>query len=109
MAKIVIGVRKEELGAWRENGREDRAQMQPQRREVRVENDEYEREQQQRLAKQIKCVVVLRNDHIFAFCAVQKRAHILELFQRFTYALPSFSHFLHFVAHALVSSPDPTL
>ena len=34
--------------------------MQPQRREVRVENDEYEREQQ-RLAQQIKCVVVLRN------------------------------------------------
>ena len=54
--------------------------MQPQRREVRVENNEYEREQQ-RLAKQIKRVVVLRNDHIFAFCAVWKRAHFLELFQ----------------------------
>ena len=53
--------------------------MQPQRREVRVENDEYEREQQ-RLAKQIKRVVILRNDIIFAFCAVLKRAHILELF-----------------------------
>ena len=39
--------------------------MQPQRREVRVENDEYEREQQ-RLAKQIKRVVILINDHIFA-------------------------------------------
>ena len=62
--------------------------MQPQRREVRVENDEYEREQQL-LAKQIKRVAVLRNDHILAFCVVQKRAHILELSQRNTYALPS--------------------
>ena len=42
--------------------------MEPQRREVCVENDEYEREQQ-RLVKQIKCVVVLRNDHISVFCA----------------------------------------
>ena len=73
--------------------------MQPKRREVRVENDEYEREQQ-RLAKQIKRVVVSINDHIFAFCAVQKRARILELFQCNAYALPSFSHFSHFVAHA---------
>jgi len=73
--------------------------MQPQPREFCVENDEYEREQQ-RLAKQIKRVVVLRNDHIFAFCEVRKRAHILKLFQRNAYALPSFSHFSHFVAHA---------
>ena len=73
--------------------------MQPQRREFRVENDEYEREQQ-RLAKQIKRVVVLINDHIFVFCAVRKRARILELFQRNAYALPSFSHFSHFVADA---------
>ena len=65
----------------------------PQRREVRVEDNEYEREQQ-RLVKQIKRVVVLWND-IFAFCAVRKHAHILELFQRNVYALPSFSHTLH--------------
>ena len=51
--------------------------MQLQHRKVRVENDEYEREQQH-LAKQIKHVVVLRNDHILAFCATQNRAHILE-------------------------------
>ena len=68
------------------------------RREVRVENDEYEREQQ-RLAKQIKCVVVL-NDHILAFCAIQKQAHILKLFQRDAYALPSFSNIV--VAHAIL-------
>ena len=73
--------------------------MKPQRREVRVENDKYEREQQ-RPAKQIKRVVVLINDHIFVFCAVRKRARILELFQRNAYALPSFSHFSHFAAHA---------
>ena len=73
--------------------------MQLQRREVRVENDEYDREHQ-RLAKQIKRVVVLRDDHIFVFCAVRKRAHILELFQRNAYILPSFSHFSHLVAHA---------
>ena len=48
--------------------------MQPQ---VHVENDEYKREQQC-LAKQIKRVVVLRNDHILTFCAVQKRIHILK-------------------------------
>ena len=70
--------------------------MQPQRREVRVENDEYEKEQQ-RLTKQIKRVVVLRNDHIFAFCAVRKRAHILRLFQLSAYALPS--HTFHTSLH----------
>ena len=41
-------------------------------------------------------MVALRNDHIFAFCAVQKSAHVLKLFQRNAYALPSFSHFSHF-------------
>ena len=51
--------------------------MQLQHRKVRVENDEYEREQQC-LAKQIKNVDVLKNDHILAFCAIQNRAHILE-------------------------------
>ena len=44
MAKVVIGARKKELGAWHKNGREDRAEMQPQRCEVCVETDEYERE-----------------------------------------------------------------
>ena len=73
--------------------------MQHQRREVRVENDEYEREQQ-RLAKQLKHMVVLRDDHFFTFCAVRKRAHILEFFQCNAHTLPFFSHFSHFVAHA---------
>ena len=49
--------------------------MQPQPREVRIEIDEYKREQQ-RLVKQIKYVVILRNDHILMFCVVQNRAHI---------------------------------
>ena len=31
---------------------------------------------------------------------VQKRSHILKLFQRNAYTLPSFSHFLHLVARA---------
>ena len=44
----------ERARSWRKNGED----MPPQRRDVRVENDEYEREQQ-RLAKQIKRVVVL--------------------------------------------------
>ena len=62
----------------RQNGYgSERRQRLPQRREVRVENDEYGREQQ-RLVKQIERVVVLRNDHILAFCAVRNRAHILE-------------------------------
>ena len=61
--------------------------------------------EQQRLAKQIKRVVVSINDHIFMFCAVRKCARILELFQRNAYALPSFSHFSHFVAHAWPTSP----
>ena len=70
--------------------------MQPQCCEVRVENDEYEREQQ-RLVKQRKRMVVLINDYILAFCGVQKHARIFELFQRNAYALPSFSHLSHFV------------
>ena len=65
--------------------------MQPQHREVHVENDEYER--QQCPAKQIKRVVVSINDHILTFCAVKKSDHVLELFQRNTYALPFFSTF----------------
>ena len=72
--------------------------MQPQRREVRIENNEYEREQQ-RLVKQIKCMVVLRSYHIFMLC-VSKRAHILELFKRNAYTFPSFSHFSYFAVHA---------
>ena len=35
--------------------------------------------------------------HIFTLCAVQKCARILKLFQRNAYALPSFSHFSHFI------------
>ena len=73
--------------------------MQPQHREVHVENNEYETEQQC-LAKQIKCVVLLINNHTLAFCEVQKCAHALKLFQRNTYALPSFSNALHLIAHA---------
>ena len=88
--------------------------MQPQCCEVRIENDEYEREQQ-RLVKQIKHVVILRNDHILAFCVVQKHAHILELFQRNAYALPSFHTSLHMhdrlsqkhVAHLLPVTVNP--
>ena len=52
-------------------------------------NDEYEREQQH-LAKQIKRTVILRDDHIFAFCVVRKRAQILELFQRNAYVCFAF-------------------
>jgi len=81
--------------------------MQPQRREVRVENDEYEREQQC-LAKQIKHMVVLINNHIFAFCVVQKHARILELFQRNAYALPSFSYFSHFVCCTCMTDQPPS-
>ena len=66
--------------------------MQSQRREVRADNNEYEREHQS-LAKQTKRVVILRNDHILAFCVVRIHAHILKLFQCSTNALPSFSTF----------------
>ena len=53
--------------------------MQPQRREVRVENDEYESEQQ-RLAKQnYKARGRLgKRPYPRAFCAVRNRAHIFE-------------------------------
>ena len=61
----------------RKQKRRQKAQMQLQRREVCFENDEYKREQHH-LAKQIKRVVFLSNDHILAFCAVQNRTHILE-------------------------------
>ena len=79
--------------------------MQPQRREVRVENDEYESEQQ-RLAKQIKRVVVLRNDHILTRSVRFETALTSsKLFQRSTYALPSFSHFSHFVDDSPMHMP----
>ena len=82
--------------------------MQPQRREVRVENDEYESEQQ-RLAKQIKRVVVLRNDHILARSVRFETALTSsKLFQRSTYALPS-SHFSHFVDDSPMHMPRPRL
>ena len=70
--------------------------MHPQRREVRVKNDGYEREQL-RLAKQKKRMVVLINDHIFAFCAVRKCARILELMR--TLCLTSHTFHTSFVAH----------
>ena len=73
--------------------------MQPQHHEVHIDNDEYEREQQH-LAKQIKRVVVLINDHILTFCAVQKRAHgLVNSFNEIrTLCFPSQT--LYFVAHA---------
>ena len=47
-----------------------------------------------------------RNDHVYLlFCAVRKRACILELFQPNVYALSSFSHFSHFVAYARPTVP----
>ena len=52
-----------------------------------------------RLAKQIKHVVVLRNDHILAFCAVRKRAHILKFFQCNTYTLCLPSHTFYTLLH----------
>ena len=78
--------------------------MQPQRCEVRVKNDEYEREQQ-RLAKQMKCVVILRNDHILVR-SVQFETTLTssKIFQCSTYVLPS-SHFSNFVAHAWPTVP----
>ena len=45
------------------------SQMQPTLCEVCGEIDEYKREDQW-LAKQIKCIAVLRNDHILAFIEV---------------------------------------
>ena len=35
-------------------------------------------------------MVILRDDHIFAFCVVRKRAQILELFQRNAYVCFAF-------------------
>ena len=51
--------------------------MQPQRHEVRVENDECERKAAAPSVA-IKRVVVLRNYYILVFCAVRNHAHILE-------------------------------
>ena len=48
-------------------------------------------------------MAVLRNNHILMFGAVQNRAHTLELS---TYALPSFSHFSHFIAHGQLSKKN---
>jgi len=63
--------------------------MQLQHREVRVKNDDYKREQQ-RLAKQIKRVVVLKDDHIFAFCAVWNTLTFSNSFNVMrTFCLPS--------------------
>jgi len=95
MAKVVMGARKKELGAWRENGGENSVNAASMPWSLRGER--WERAAAPSVA--IKCVVILRDDHIFVFCVVRKRAHILELFQRNVYALPSFSHFSHFIAH----------
>ena len=73
--------------------------MQPQRREVRVENDEYERAAAPSETNKARSRLEKR-PYLRAFCAVQKRAHNLALFQPNAYALPFFSHFSHFVAHA---------
>jgi len=99
MAKIVMGAKKKELGAWCKNGREDREHKWS-HNPVKSASRMMSTREQQHLVKQIKHVVVLRNDHILMFCVVQSRAHILKLFQRSTYALPSFSHFPHFIANA---------
>ena len=80
MAKVVVmGARKKELepGAKMEEKTERKCSHNT------VESDEY------------KHVVVLINDHILTFCAVQKHARIFKLIQRNAYALPSFSHFSH--------------
>ena len=77
--------------------------MQPQCRELRIKNDEYEREQQ-RLVKRIKRVVVLRNDHILTcFVWFETTQTSSKIFQCSMYALPS-SHFSHFVT-CMADSP----
>ena len=93
--KVVMGARKKELGAKTEKTKR-KSNVNAVKSTLRMMS----MRQQQRLAKQIKRVVVLRNHHIFAFCAVQRCTHVLKLFQCKAYALPSFSHFSHFVAHA---------
>ena len=100
MAKVVMGAKKKSQSLARKQTRRCR--------EVRVENNEYEREQQH-LAKQIKRVVVLRNNHIFAFCAVQKRTRILEHFQRNAYPLPSFSHFSYFIRCTFITNQPKSM
>ena len=66
--------------------------MDPQRREARVEYEE------QRLVKQIKRVVVLINDHIFAFCGVQNALAFSSSFNVMgTLCLPS--HTFHTSLH----------
>ena len=72
--------------------------MQPQRREVCVK---YEREQQ-RLAKQIKRMVILIKRQ---YLRIQKRTRILELRQCNAYALPSHTFPASFVAQARPTSP----
>ena len=71
--------------------------MQPQRREVRVENDEYEREQHAAPREANKLRGRLDKRPYLRVLWGSKRARIFELFQRNAYALPSFSHFSHFV------------
>ena len=63
--------------------------------------------EQQRLAKQIKRVAILRNDHILTFCAVRKHAHILNA----VYTLRPLSHNFnsHFVALACMTDQRSVL
>ena len=62
--------------------------------------------EQQCLAKQKKHVVVLRNHYIFAFCAVRKRTHILELFQHnFSHSNAFLLSLFTLVAHAWPTVP----
>ena len=84
MAKVVMGARKKELGAWRKKGGEDRV------REKAAAPSEANKARGR----------LEERPYLRAFCAVRKRAHILQFFQRNAYALPSFSHFSHLVAHA---------
>ena len=89
--------REKKLGAWRKNGREDRERKCSHNavKSASHENDECEREQQC-LTKQIKRVVVLRNEHSVWFETALTSS---KLSTRRMYALPS-SHFSYFVAHA---------
>ena len=94
-----MGVRKKEPGAKTEK-RQHKCSLNAMKSASRTISTSMVWEQQ-RLAKQIKRVVVLRNHHIFAFCAIRKctvshsQTHSFNVMC--TLCLPS--HFSHFVAH----------
>ena len=100
MAKVVMGARKKELGAWRETEEktERKCSLNAVKSASRTMSTSMVRERAAAPSKANKVCgnTVLRNHQVFAFCAVRKCAHILKLFQRNAYALPS--HTL-FVAH----------